>query len=296
MKSYQTDDIEAEKASLLSSSRNDEATCLTPMNSSRGRYIVAASIIAILITIASTMQSQTISSMKFLSLWTDSTPLNDSTGSTIYLDRHTVNCKENAGIVGFRLGSAPGWKMRENYGNPVDTVDVLLTMLILQMFVLSDCTKITLADTAPVEVMSTPYTDDGGGNTIFLDRHFVACKGNTVLNSFRYTLHPDYWRGNKNTHYEYTCIDTGYDSFVHKRSTSWQGGGGGNAFFLDRSEVRCETGELLQSFRYVRNPHNGDEYRYDVTCKKSRPVLYDINSNNLLIFLKFDMLHFSVHS
>ena len=139
-------------------------------------------------------------------------------------------------------------------------------------FLSSDCAPITLGESAPVEELNTPFNDDGGGNSIYLDRHFVECKGNTVLNSFRYVLHPNYDKGTKLTRYEYICIDTGGPSFVQKRTTSWQGGGGGNVFFLDRTNIRCENNEFLQSFRYVRNPHNGDEYRYEITCKNARPV------------------------
>jgi hypothetical protein len=114
MTSYQNSDIESEEASLLSVNLSDETT-VAPTNSKRS-YIVVASIMAMLITFASIMRNETIQ-MKFASLWTKSTPSQDAGHLTVHLDRHHVECEKNAGLIGYKLGSSPGYKIRENYGN-----------------------------------------------------------------------------------------------------------------------------------------------------------------------------------
>ena len=43
--------------------------------------------------------------------------------------------------------------------------------------------------------------------------------------------------------------------------------------FLDRTSVSCNKDEFLQYFHYQRNPHNGDEYRYEIKCKKALSVI-----------------------
>jgi hypothetical protein len=47
-------------------------------------------------------------------------------------------------------------------------------------------------------------------------------------------------------------------------STPWNDEGRGNAVFLDRHDVRCNSNELINRFRLVRNGKG--RYRYDYTC------------------------------
>ena len=114
MTSYQSSDIESEETSLLSVNLSNETT-VAPTKYRRS-YFVVASIMAMLITIASIMRSEPIQ-MKFASLWTDSTSIQNSGHLTAHLAQHHVECKKNAGLIGYRLGAFPGSKMRENYGN-----------------------------------------------------------------------------------------------------------------------------------------------------------------------------------
>ena len=47
-------------------------------------------------------------------------------------------------------------------------------------------------------------------------------------------------------------------------ATPWNDEGRGNAVFLDRHDVRCNSNELINRFRLVRNGRG--QYRYDYTC------------------------------
>jgi hypothetical protein len=47
-------------------------------------------------------------------------------------------------------------------------------------------------------------------------------------------------------------------------STPWNDEGKGNAVFLDRHDVRCNSNELINRFRLVRSGRG--QYRYDYTC------------------------------
>ena len=96
--------------------------------------------------------------------------------------RHIVACETNSALSGFRLDTSGGDKFRENY----------------------DCLQVTKASIVDIKSLATPFNDDGGGNSIFLDRHHVGCDGTSVINSFRYVLHPNYFRGNRVSRYEYT--------------------------------------------------------------------------------------------
>lgn len=262
MSTYQNSDtMESEEAPLLIGASSDESS----VSKSSGKLIIlAASFAAVLLTSAAVLKGNELQTA-FTSLWTGKTNLNDvdGRGNTIYLDRHNVACKPTEALQGYKLSTAPGYKIQENF----------------------DCTPVTLGDKANLVFDSTPWNDDGGGNSIFLDRHDVKCTGAFALNSFRYVLHPDYFKGDRRTHYEYQCVDTGGSTSVTERVTTWQGGGGGNMIFLDRANIACQSDELMQGFRYQRNPNNGDEYRYVLKCKKPRNLVPQVSKLPVCLFL-----------
>jgi uncharacterized small protein (DUF1192 family) len=59
-------------------------------------------------------------------------------------------------------------------------------------------------------------------------------------------------------------------------NTPFNDEGGGNAVYLDRHDLRCESNEMLGQFRLVRN--GAGQYRYDYTCCKvaSPPFSEDV--------------------
>jgi len=259
MLSYQQKDIESEEVPLLFASPDVTSE---PKSSRKLFMAVAASLTAVLLTTAAMLKSDEIQTA-FSSLWTGSTTISVMDGGTRSLDRHPVACDKNAALHAFRLQCAPGWKYQENF----------------------DCAPVTLGVSADTVLVETPFNEDGGGNHIYLDRHDVSCSGNYVLNSFRYVLHPNFFKGDPRTHYEYTCINTGGPSGVATRYTTWEGGGGGNLAFLDRALIGCPGDELLQGFRYQRNPNNGDEYRYVMKCKSMRPLVPQVSKLPVCLFL-----------
>lgn len=117
---------------------------------------------------------------------------------------------------------------------------------------------------------ATDWNDEGGGNVIFLDRHFVNCD-NSVLGGFnlKRRINED-----KTTqfHYEYKCCAPDTSAIINQpisKETPFNEDGGGNMVFLDRHNIDCGKDSLLSSFRFSRNLNNLSQFRYDYTCKKS---------------------------
>lgn len=65
------------------------------------------------------------------------------------------------------------------------------------------------------------------------------------------------------------CIDDNYD--VNSFTTSppqYTGGGTGESYFLDRVEVRCNAGSVLNGFLFKRDLTDKDKYYYYYKCKQ----------------------------
>jgi len=115
----------------------------------------------------------------------------------------------------------------------------------------------------------TNFDDEGGGNTIYLDRQQIDCKDNAIK---RFHLSREY-KDNIPTgkmKYEITCSsgDLGLSTNKDTGANDW---GGGNSIYLDRHNMDCGSDSVLSQFRLVRPKEN--EIRYDYTCKKSNKPL-----------------------
>jgi hypothetical protein len=110
----------------------------------------------------------------------------------------------------------------------------------------------------------TNFEDEGGGNTIYLDRQQIDCKDNAIK---RFHLARD---GTGKMKYEITCSsgDLGLSTNKDTGANDW---GGGNSIYLDRHNMDCGSDSVLSQFRLVRPKEN--EIRYDYTCKKSNKPL-----------------------
>ena len=106
--------------------------------------------------------------------------------------------------------------------------------------------------------MSTNLDYDGMGNTIYLDRHHVKCGPSEALSGFQLKKNND-----SNIKYDYECRDGLYDLTTHH--TNFEDDGNGQNVYLDRHDVKCPSGKVLNSFQLKRND-DGDKYRYDYTC------------------------------
>ncbi len=167
------------------------------------------------------------------------TPFNDDgRGNLVFLDRHYVDCStRNAGISSLKLQrNSTGNNIRYRY----------------------NCK--TFSSASQFTNQSTPFNNDGRGNAIYLDRHSVDCN-NRPISQFVFRRNS---AGNL-FHYEYKCSDKQFTSLTKKLDTGFNDDGGGNSVFLDRHHLQCDSGEMLGSFRLVRNS-SGNQYRYEYTC------------------------------
>lgn len=166
----------------------------------------------------------------------------DGNGKSYFLDRHSLACEEGKAINYFHL-ERNGGKYRYKY-RCCDTQ--------------SQCKN---------KLEKTPFTSDGNGNTIFLDRQNIDCN-KQFLSSFRMQRNG----GGNRLRYSFTCCEmpakerTTCDNF----NTPMNDDGGGNAIFLDRHEVTCGDNSALSHFKLVRG---GNKYQYQYTCcRTNKPV------------------------
>ena len=162
-----------------------------------------------------------------------STPLNDDgRGNMVYLDRHTLDCGENA-INQFRLTRA-GTSNRYQY--------------------LFTCTSGGWLG-APAS-QSTKLDLDGGGNAVYLDRQNVDCGTNAVLIKFHLA------RGSGKVRYDFSCAPSKVPLQCRDAETAFNDEGGGNAVYLDRHDVRCNANEAIGQFRLLRSGRGTYHYTY----------------------------------
>ncbi|CAG2196875.1 unnamed protein product [Mytilus edulis] len=107
----------------------------------------------------------------------------------------------------------------------------------------------------------TPWNDDGGGNTVYLDRHRVSCgEPGNVINRFKL----ERARGNK-IRYRYTCCKLEGNACVTRGiNNAFTSGGNGDLIYLDRQKVECENG-VLNEFKLYRKGYSSS-YKYGYKC------------------------------
>ena len=107
---------------------------------------------------------------------------------------------------------------------------------------------------------ATPFNEDGGGHSAYLDRHGPDC-GNEAINQFqleRSSVGPQY-------QYRYTCSTGGFNTPISRNSTNAaENGGRGNTVYLDKQNVNCGPGHVLTYFQYANLP--GNKSKYDFSC------------------------------
>lgn len=155
-------------------------------------------------------------------------------GNSIYLDRHTVNCKKD-GLNQFQLRRPRGNQINYKY-KCLDGVD------------------------APSNTKrNTGSNDWGGGNTIYLDRHHVDCKGKPIAN-FR-LVRP----ANNKLRYDYQCNNLKTTGQCRDTNSGWNQESA-NTIYLDRHNVQCNSDEVITKFNLVRNGKG--KFRYNYKCCK----------------------------
>jgi hypothetical protein len=131
------------------------------------------------------------------------------------------------------------------------------------------------ADAYTVGNYSTPYTDDGGGNTRFLDRQDVSCfaNGGSGGGIQGFQLHQQAANSGK-MQYNYSCVAgsaPASQASCRTASSTADDDGGGNLQYLDRQVVACNDGEELSEF-HLTQPKGADKgsIQYNYTCCPSK--------------------------
>ena len=96
---------------------------------------------------------------------------------------------------------------------------------------------------------------DGGGNSIYLDRHHVTCYNKAIKR-----IHLRRPSGNQ-INYLYRCGNTDLSN-ITEYTTPANNWGGGNAVYIDRHNIACPAGSVLSAFRLERPAHDTIRYRY----------------------------------
>lgn len=110
--------------------------------------------------------------------------------------------------------------------------------------------------------VNTPFTVDGGGNTVYLDRQSPNC-GLTAMRSFHLVRNG---AGNK-VRYDLSCCSLPRDfrCTTESRHTNYNFDGRGKVIYLDRHQVACPYNGFLKQFHLNRNGAL-DMYRYTYSC------------------------------
>ena len=146
----------------------------------------------------------------------------DGWGSLVYFDRHRVYCGGSGNVLTAFYLRRNGGSIRYNY----------------------KCCRLkrTICYNQP---RYTGWNSDGGGNTIYLDRHSVNCGDYGYINHFQLK------RGGRNVQYYYTCCHL-YSSYrstwCYNRYTRFTDTGRGKNYYLDRQTVQCNSRYFLTRF------------------------------------------------
>ena len=100
--------------------------------------------------------------------------------------------------------------------------------------------------------------DDGGGNSVFLDRHNVKCGHDEAISSFHLK------RGGNKYQIVYKCCKTPVVCKPRPKENKMTDDGSGSMVFLDRQNINCGKNYLTQ-FKMTRKP-GGGQYKFSYTC------------------------------
>lgn len=116
-----------------------------------------------------------------------STRLNDDgDGDSVYLDRHDVRCNSNEALQYWRLNRGPG--QSAGWGTRRRTIKV-------------DYKCCHTPNQGRCHSRSTRLNADGGGNTVYFDRHDLSCPSNEVMQRW----HLNRMGTHNRVRFDYTC-------------------------------------------------------------------------------------------
>ena len=162
-------------------------------------------------------------------------------GNMVYLDRHRVRCNGHGRIVHMFHLQRFGERIRYQYG----------------------CCNIAGAHACVPKQQYSAYSDDGGGQAIYLDRHAVNCGTTGFIADFRLERNPS----QGHIRYKYSCCmlisKWSAAAFCYDAYTNFTFDGNGRVYYLDRQTVQCNPGYALSYFQLQRS---NNQYRYQYRC------------------------------
>ena len=172
-------------------------------------------------------------------------------GSTIYLDRHFLNCENNA-INRLRLLNIGQTNFVQTDKNMYDYT----------------CTSEGSLDTTKVYKATTPDTN-GNGQIRFLDRHNIICDNNSVLSDLKLV------NNGGNLQYQYNCLKSTKPLSCRKLFTEFSTAGTDKykqtTYLFDRHLIKCNDNEAISQINLVNKPGldgntDNDQFRFEYTC------------------------------
>ena len=161
----------------------------------------------------------------------------------VYLDRHVLQCNKPGGVLSMFHLQRYAERIRYQY----------------------QCCKIARPNACHPEHRVSAFSNDGGGQAIYLDRHPVSCGSAGFITDFR--LERNLSQGH--IRYSYNCcmLTSKWRAFAkcYDAHTKFTFDGNGRVYYLDRQTVRCSSGYALSYFQLQRS--NG-QYRYHYRCCK----------------------------
>ena len=167
-------------------------------------------------------------------------------GNSDFWDKHHVDCGANNVMT--------QWQLKRNNDNN-DEIG----------FQYRCCDAAPDTECAPEAF--TPDNNDGGNEVTHFDRHTIGekCKNGQALKSWR--LQP---RGGKDVRFSYQCCGLNKLSSYQlanphcsDHETGESDSGGGNSYFMDRHNIKCEDGRMLKKW-HLKN--NGKKMKIEYTC------------------------------
>lgn len=169
-------------------------------------------------------------------LTSKNTPANDwGGGNSFYLDRHDVICDTNSALNEFHLTRPTPNQIQINYA----------------------CNSASDIGTAIPN--ATAMNDDGGGNTIYFDRHDIICPDGQGIGRVHLKRSPP-----GKFQFQYDCRPIPNLGNCVTKTTGTNDWGNGNAIYLDRHDVKCDANQVLKRLHLTRPTPTTIKYEY--TC------------------------------
>lgn len=158
-------------------------------------------------------------------------------GNSVYLDRHNIDCGNKA-LNQLHFARPAGDKIQWQY----------------------TCADGNLGSPT---AKTTPANEDGGGNTVYLDRHDADCGSGNVMTR----LHLARPSGNQ-IQWEYSCAPSTQSKSLSCRQvkTGANEDGGGNSIYFDRHDIKCNADEAISRLHLTRP--SGNQIQWEYTCCK----------------------------